>query len=537
MLERASGILEREMAKSGASMLQTHDASKLVGALSAIVQASGFSSADASKLTALVQSAQDDTETGAPAAAVYQGQAGNIIETLNSLLEKAQSQLDEARKEETNALNNFDMLKQSLTDAMRFSNKDLDAAKANIASSTEKKAAAEGDLDVTSKDLKEDETALSDLHRDCMTKAQDFEAETKSRDEELAALAQAKKIIQDTTSGAEDQSYSFVQRLSSHADLSNFEVVRFVRDLGRKQNAPALAQLASRMASVVRLNSGSSADVFAKIKGLISDMIARLEDEAAADASHKAYCDKEMSETRAKQEDKEAEIEKISTKIDQMSSRSAKLKDEVATLQRELAALANSQTEMDKCRGEEKALYDANRPEMEKGLDGVKRALQVLRDYYSKGDAAHTAATGAGNNIIGLLEVCESDFSQGLAEMNAAEESAQAEYDAQTKENEVEKTTKDQDVKYKSKEATGLDKAVSDASSDRSGVEAELDAVMDYMGKLNSECVEVAETYEERKARREAEIAGLKEALGILGGGASFLEKSARKNVFLHVRA
>ena len=37
-----------------------------------------------------------------------------------------------------------------------------------------------------------------------------------------------------------------------------------------------------------------SRDAFGKIKGLISDMIARLEVEAGADATKKAYCDKEL---------------------------------------------------------------------------------------------------------------------------------------------------------------------------------------------------------------------------------------------------
>merc|ERR1719428_1984337 len=110
-----------------------------------------------------------------------------------------------------------------------------------------------------------------------MTKAEDFESETKSRDEELAALAKAKAVIKEATGGAADQTYGFLQvsrsLLTSSADLANFEVVRFVRDLARKQNAPALAQLASRLASTVRLSSGSKDDVFAKIKGLISDMI------------------------------------------------------------------------------------------------------------------------------------------------------------------------------------------------------------------------------------------------------------------------
>merc|ERR1719389_1490405 len=44
-----------------------------------------------------------------------------------------------------------------------------------------------------------------------MTKAQDFEAETASRGEELKALAQAKKIITEATGGATAQTYSFLQ--------------------------------------------------------------------------------------------------------------------------------------------------------------------------------------------------------------------------------------------------------------------------------------------------------------------------------------
>merc|ERR1719409_2602712 len=59
MLERATAILTREMAKSGgAAMLQLKSATSLTDALSVMVQASVFSSADASRLTALVQTSQ-----------------------------------------------------------------------------------------------------------------------------------------------------------------------------------------------------------------------------------------------------------------------------------------------------------------------------------------------------------------------------------------------------------------------------------------------------------------------------------------------
>merc|ERR1719373_719724 len=115
--------------------------------------------------------------------------------------------------------------------------------------------------------------------------------------------------------------------------------------------------------------------------------------------------------------------------------------------------------------------------------------------------------------------------------MTATEESAQASYDAETKENEIEKTTKEKDVAHKTKEVTGLEKATAEATSDRAGVQTELDALDEYLATLEKECVEQAETYEERKARFEAEISGLKEALRILESEAVLLQRSSTRTL------
>jgi len=299
-----------------------------------------------------------------------------------------------------------------------------------------------------------------------------------------------------------------------------------VQKLSEQLGSTALAQLANRMNAAARMGAAAGEDPFAKVKGLISEMIERLLKEAAEDAAHKGYCDKEMSETKAKKEELTDEIDALTTKIDSMSANSAKLKEEVATLSKELADLAKSQAEMDKVRDEEKTAFTANKAEMEEGLEGVKLALKVLRDYYAKEGKGHQAAEGAGGGIIGMLEVVESDFSKGLAEMISVEETAAAEYEKQTKENEIAKTTKEQDVKYKTKEAKSLDKAVAEHTSDREGLQTELDAVLDYWEKIKEQCIAKVEPYEERKKRREAEIAGLKEALAILEGEAALLQKS-----------
>jgi len=532
MLERATSILSKEMAKSGASMLQLKSATSMTEALSVMVQASGFSSADASRLTALVQTQQSDSDDsmGAPAAAVYEGKSGGIIGTLEGLTDKADGQLDAARKTESTNVQNYQMLKQSLTDEVKFANKDMDKAKKGLSEAQEKKATAEGGLDVTSKDLAEDIKTKSTLHQDCMNAAEEFEVSTKSRGEELNALATAKKVIQEATGGAASQSYSQVSfmQVSSGADLANVEAVRFIRDLARKTKAPALAQLASRMSSAIRLGSAAGGDPFAKVKGLINEMISTLESEAEDDASQKAYCDKEMSETTAKHEELTAESESLSTKIAQDSSASKKLKGEVATLQNELASMAKAKAEADKLRAEEKAAYEKNSAEMRTGIKGVQTALKVLKEYYAKADQGHGAADGAGSGIIGLLEVCESDFTKGLTEMTAEEETAAAEYEAYSKEDQVANVKKQQDVKYKNKEAAGLDKAVSALSTDLSGVTDELAAVTSGLDKLKEMCVAKAEPYEEKVARREAEMKGLKEALTILEGEAALIQKSTK---------
>merc|ERR1719223_687247 len=429
-------------------------------------------------------------------------------------------------------LNNFEMLKGSLTDEIKFANKEMGEAKQSKSGSEESKATAEGDLGVTTTDLNNDLSELGNLHHECMTKAQEFEEETKSRGEELKALATAKKIIIEATSFEQT---SFLQKartsISTRADLVNFETAHFAKELARKQHSTELAQLASRIASTVRFSGGSKADIFGKVKGLISDMIEKLETEAEADATEKAFCDKELAETNLKKDDKSSEIEKLTAKIQKQSSRSAILREEGANLQAELAALTKSQAEMDKIRADEKALFDESSAETEKALEGVKTALKVLNEYYSKSDKAHGAADGASTGIIGLLEVCESDFSKSLTEMTAAEESAQATYDAETKENEIIKVTKEQDVKYKTKESAGLDKSVAEYSSDKSGVETELAAVNEYLKELTGRCVAKAETYAERKERRAAEIAGLKEALATLENETAPIQKKSTRSL------
>merc|ERR1719191_2172413 len=460
-----------------------------------IIDATSMETQDKQKLLALVQNSQgsedDDAEFGAPDPAVYKSKSGGIVDVLNDMKEKAKGELSELRKAETNTKHNYDMLKVSLTDSIKAATHEKEEAAADMAEAEETKAVAEGDLVVTTKDLALAQEALDVIHADCMQKAADHEITVQGRKDELAALGKAKKVLQTMTAGAVSQSYSFLQtmmetRMRTGADLANAEVVNLVKKLARDQHSPALAQLASRISTLIRYSSQSGDDPFAKVKGLIQDMIAKLMKEAAAEASEKAYCDEEMSKTKAKKDELEDDIEKLTGKIDKATTTSVSLKEDVKELQKELAELQESQAEMDKIREETHAAFVEAKDDLEKGLEGVRQALEVLREYYgAKKDALlqddakfsafmqqpaapekHEKSSGAGGSIISMLEVAESDFAKNLAEEETEEEAAQEEYEKVTQENKVTKTTKEQDVKYKTKEFTALDKEVAELSGD-----------------------------------------------------------------------
>merc|ERR1719375_1580763 len=205
---------------------------------------------------------------------------------------------------------------------------------------------------------------------------------------------------------------------------------------------------------------------------------------------------------------------------------------------------------MDSIRAEEKAAFDKAKAELEAGIGGVQKALGVLRDYY--GGAAllqkandfdafmqqpaapqkHSKSGGAGGSIIDILEVCESDFTKNLADEETEEADAVAVYEKTTQDNKLAVTMKTQDVKYKTKEFKGLDKSISELSAERDNTNTELSAVLEYYAKIKDRCIAKPETYEERKARREAEIKGLKEALQILEEETAFVQrgKHGRRN-------
>jgi len=540
MLERAIAIIEREMAKTG--FIQGADSMKKVSdALTVVMDAAMVNSGDKAKVQALLQSqtAEDDLElqpAGAPDPAAYKSKSGGIVDTLEDMLEKAKAELADAQKAEMNSKFDYEQLKQKLEDAMKFGTKELDETKAAKAAAEEAKAVAENDLAVAEKATAEGSKHLSDLQNECMTKATEYEESQHSRQEELTALATAKKILEEKTGGASGREYSFIQLKSKthvrvRAKQVKDRVVGMLQELATKDDSDSISLLAQRVEAASMMGE----DPFAKIKGLIQEMIEKLEADAAKEAGHKAFCDKEMSETKAKKEEKESDLGTLSTKIDKATSKIAKLKEEIATLQEELAAIAKAQAEADEIRAAEAAAWKEAKADYESGVEGVGMALQVLRDYYAEKDESliqqtHVKATGAATGIIGMLEVIESDFTKSLADGSAAEAMAVEAYEKLTMDNKIATTEKSTAVEYKTKDKKETEARLEGLKEDKASAEKEYSAIMEYWEKLQPMCIAKPEPYAERKKRREAEIAGLKEALTILE------EEAGSPSAFLQMR-
>jgi hypothetical protein len=407
-----------------------------------------------------------------------------------------------------------------------------------MAAATEGKATATGDLEVTTANLKTTQESLATTQKDCMSVAIDHEAAVRAMNAELKTLGEAVKIISEAT-GALVQT-SFIQ---TNMDISmqnvQSKLAKFVRKIAKEQNSGSLAQLASRIMALSRSGAFLNSDPFVKIRGMITEMISKLEEQMGSEAQEKAYCDEEMSKTQAKKDKLEFTVDKLTNHIDKDSARSSELKQQVTVLQEELASLAKEQATMDEVRQEAHATFVSEKATLDKGLVGIRKGLQILKDYFGAAAASlvqqpaapagHQADAGAGGSIISILEVAESDMAKELMTVEAQEADEASAYEETTQSNKMTVAAKVQDVKYKRQEAAGLDKTITEVSNDRATSSAELVEVNTYFTKLQGRCVAKPMPYEERKKAREAEINGLKEALDVLENEAALIQQRGGK--------
>merc|ERR1719386_500648 len=523
------------------SFAQTKAGQKKIGAvvdaLKNIIDAQWVDVSSRRKLKSFLQataaakeSADDDLSFTQPQAKMvaYESSSGGIVKTIEEMQGKAEDTLSALRKKEMSDAQSFNMLEQGLNDEMNHGNDKLSTAKKSKAANEQANQEASGKLVETQKAKAADEEYAGTLKTECESKASEWEGRQKSATEEMGAIDKAKEIL---VGGVK----AFVQVKtrtsrwnpddedeSDAVSAKRQKVVNILKNLSKTHHSFAFAQMASM----------ASSDPFVKIRGLIEDMIAKLVKEAEEEATQKAFCDAEMGKSKKSQDEKTMTLDKLQSRMDGASTTMAQNAEDVKTLESEVAEIDKAQAEATAMRTKEHEDYMRASKDFKDSAEAVAKAIEVLKNFYegsfvqlssqttlkSKQPEFGGAKSDIASTIISVLEMSEEDFTTLLAETEATEDEAAKAYKTLTDENKIAKATKETEAKGKASEVKSLTVQLGHSKEDHASTSSELDAVNAYIDKLKPQCEEKAMSYEEKKAKREAEIAGLKEALEILSG-------------------
>jgi DNA repair exonuclease SbcCD ATPase subunit len=488
---------------------------------------------DAKKaIDAFFQDPEDELSVAAPEANAYEYQSHGIIDMLEKLLNKFTDELTDLEKQEAESKHAFAMLIDDMNMQIEDSTARRDEKAAEKAKKMQAKAEAEALMEDTIATRDDDMKYLADVTATCEQKASDFADRQKLRADEIVALEQAIEILSsDSVTGnavkhlptmlQTKAAASFAQLRSDGRSPSQSRVADYLRIKSKKLNSRILATLAVRV----------DADPFVKVRKMIKDLIARLQEEAAEEAEHKGWCDNELATNEATRKEKTEAVEMLHAEVDELEAKISKQTEEITDLQTGIAELDAAVKKATAMRQAEKAKNTETIADAKESQEAVSQAMTILKEFYAKAgeatalmqqpeifDAPYKGMQAENGGVIGMLEVIQSDFARLEAETTAAEDSAQKEYDQFMADSEADKAQKERDIERLVTKKQDASQRLEETKADLLGTTKELDAALAYYDKLRPDCIETGISYEERVARRKEEIESLQEALRILNG-------------------
>lgn len=489
-------------------------------------------------LASFLQSAASASD-GAPEANAYEFQSTSVVDMLEKLRIRFQDERLVLEKEEMNKKAAFQQMLQKLTDDINYAKKQVSEKSQAKAQAEEDAATAKGDLAETKASKAEDETYLRDSLAGCAQKSKDYEARQVTRSEEIEAIQKAIEIISSPdVSGAGDKHLpgllqerkrsSVLAQLRRGDQSAKEKAVSLLLQASQEAKSDLLAMVANRVGE----------DPFAKVKKMIKDLIVKLMNEANDEADHKGFCDKELATNKATRDEKSAEVEQLTAQIDELTSKNAKLTQDIADLNQAVTELNAAVKKATEARITEKTANSATLADAKAASSAVTRAITVLKQYYAKAakntafvqkkgweddapetfDSPYKGQQAESGGVMGMLEVIQSDFARLEAETSSAEDEAQREHDTFLADSAQDKEVKEKEARHKGFDKVRTERALNQAGKDLKATQAELDAALEYFDKLKPQCIDTGLSYEERVAKRKAEIQSLQEALKVLSG-------------------
>jgi len=561
-LNKAIPAIEKGMG----SFLQTGTAS----ALKQLVISRDMRSADRDLLAAFLDNTGESQ---------YAPASGEIVGILKTMQDEMTKDFGDDVAEEKAAVTAFGELEAAKKKEIDALTKAIESKTTRVGVLSVQIAETENDLEDTKEGLAEDQKFLADLDGNCALKKTEWAAYKKVQAEELVALAETIKVLND-----DDALDLFKKTLPSAA--SSFMQVQVTSKQLQKR---ALSVLKARRSKDPRLDFVQMAlhggkMGFDKIIKMIDGLIVTLKAEGVADADKKAYCEAEFD----KSEDKAKELK---LDISDLEKALADGKESIETLGAEIAALVDGIKKLDKSVAEATDIRKQEHDEFVSTLAGNSAAKDILgfaknrlNKFYNPkqykaapkrelteeeqitvnngGTLAPTAAPGgiAGTGISALQAAPPPPPEANLAYKKSGEESGGviamidllvADID---KENQVMTLEeKDGQKDYEklisdSAEKRALDsKAITDKESAKAEAEAgvetdtedskskgtELMETDKYIAGLHAECDWLLQNFDARQSARTGEIDALGKAKDVLSGADYSLVQTGRS---VHLR-
>merc|ERR1719443_1125130 len=392
-----------------------------------------------------------------------------------------------------------------------------------------------------------DQNFLDELTAQCEQKAADWDQRSKARAGELKALSEALNVLKE---GASEQ-YGANKKLNLAQKATSFLQLRGTSAEALKVAATMRAEgllareakaLKSPVLSVMSMKVKLAADHFVKVRGLIKDLIQKLEDDAEAEATQKGFCDKEMADAVRNRDQANAALEVAVGNINKLTSEKASLEKEIKDLEQAIADNLKSLNEATELRNSEKDENEVTVETATEGKEAVEMAIGVLNEFYNNAflqtkytppnagrdgetvaDKAPEAFSGtyhgnqdAAKGIVGLLDVILSDFERTISTTNDEESAAQSAFETYEQDIKDDNDEKEGDITKKKNRIAEIKTELVDEQDDKDDAITKKDEAKKELQKLKPLCVEGEETYAQRVAKREKEIEALKEAMTLL---------------------
>jgi len=334
-------------------------------------------------------------------------------------------------------------------------------------------------------------------------------------------------------------------------------VSKVLNEAAEKSDSGALAAIATRVQVAFR-QEGEAVDHFVKVRGLIQDLLDKLKADETSEASQKENCDTGIREATNQRDNAQAEIEIATGKHTTLTADLNSLEDDNEKLAAQIA-------ELKKALLESRELYQVNLEEAETQIglwtdswNHIDMAMQILSEFYSKHafiqkqklpndflgkdfasakefqtgmdrdgnrvrdlapeteDAKYQGAQAESEGILNVLEVISADFKKSLKQAQDDKVELVALQEMFEKDTEADLKRKDQLISKNDFKISSVNEMILNEENtlkDNNGI---LEGALNELATLHTMCVKGEETYEERKATREREIAALREAVNIL---------------------